>query len=72
MAYANNGQMPVLCMQVAWHPVDAGLLVSSSMDGSVVAFKTDGTKVKVGAASRSRQPVKPHALTYMCCEHPCA
>ncbi|KAF6263074.1 hypothetical protein COO60DRAFT_1672788 [Scenedesmus sp. NREL 46B-D3] len=34
-------------LKVAWHPVDAGLLASSSMDGSVVAFRTDGTKVKV-------------------------
>jgi hypothetical protein len=41
-------------MQVAWHPVDSGLLVSSSMDGSVVAFKTDGTKVKVRAADHSK------------------
>ncbi|WIA17928.1 hypothetical protein OEZ85_009421 [Tetradesmus obliquus] len=36
-----------MSLKVAWHPVDAGLLASSSMDGSVVAFKADGTKVKV-------------------------
>lgn len=55
----------VVHVQVAWHPVDAGLLASSSMDGSVVAFKADGTKVKVGAALRaqraasSSQPLAP-------------
>jgi WD40 repeat protein len=34
------------CLQVAWHPTKPTLLASSSMDGSVVAFQTDGSKVK--------------------------
>lgn len=33
--------------QVAWHPTKPTLLASSSLDGSVVVFKTDGSKVKV-------------------------
>jgi WD40 repeat protein len=34
-------------VQVAWHPAQPDLLVSTSVDGSVVAFRTDGTKTKV-------------------------
>lgn len=39
----------VVCVdqQVAWHPTKPTLLASSSMDGSVVAFQTDGSKVQV-------------------------
>lgn len=33
-------------LQVIWHPTKPTLLASSSMDGSVVAFQTDGSKVK--------------------------
>lgn len=33
--------------QVTWHPTKPTLLASSSLDGSVVAFQTDGSKVKV-------------------------
>ena len=36
-----------LCMvQVAWHPTKPTLLASSSLDGSVVVFQTDGSKLK--------------------------
>jgi WD40 repeat protein len=34
-------------LQVTWHPTKPTLLASSSLDGSVVAFQTDGSKVKV-------------------------
>lgn len=43
---------PLCCVcnlqpQVTWHPTKPTLLASSSLDGSVVAFQTDGSKVKV-------------------------
>lgn len=34
-------------VQVTWHPTKPTLLASCSMDGSVVAFQTDGSKLKV-------------------------
>lgn len=34
------------CAQVAWHPTKPTLLASSSLDGSVVVFQTDGSKLK--------------------------
>lgn len=34
-------------LQVTWHPSETNVLASSGLDGSVVVFKTDGTKVKV-------------------------
>lgn len=34
-------------VQVIWHPTKPTLLASCSMDGSVVAFQTDGSKLKV-------------------------
>ena len=33
--------------QVTWHPTKPNVLASSSMDGSVVAFHRDGSKLKV-------------------------
>lgn len=33
--------------QVTWHPTKPNVLASSGMDGSVVAFHTDGSKLKV-------------------------
>jgi hypothetical protein len=56
----------VMCLQVTWHPTKPTLLASSSIDGSVVAFQTDGSKLKVSIRVRFSRMHVPACQSSIC------
>lgn len=55
-------------IQVAWHPTEPKLLVSSGQDGLVAAFSTDGTRAKVKIGISASHCLCPDAGSPLYCD----